>query len=46
MDKKVYTSPTLSVAVFGSADVITTSGLTFGGQKGSSASESFSSVFK
>ncbi|MBQ9604526.1 MAG: hypothetical protein IJR45_03835 [Firmicutes bacterium] len=46
MDKKVYTSPSLTITTLVSADVITASGLTFGGENGKSTSESFGSLFK
>ncbi|MBQ9519239.1 MAG: hypothetical protein IJR59_05035 [Firmicutes bacterium] len=43
--KKIYTRPTVSVTVVKNTDVITLSGLTFGGDKGQSEKESFSSLF-
>ncbi|MBQ9605379.1 MAG: hypothetical protein IJR45_08210 [Firmicutes bacterium] len=42
---KKYESPVLSITELKNDDVITTSGLVFGGEKGSSDKESFSDLF-
>lgn len=42
---KKYESPVLTITELKNEDVITTSGLVFGGEKGSSDKESFSSLF-
>ena len=43
--KKVYEKAEISIISIESNDVITLSGLTFGGEKGESQKESFSSLF-
>ncbi len=45
MNKKVYTSPLLTLTTVSSCDVIAASGLTYGGENGKPVSESFSSMF-
>ncbi len=45
MDKKTYAAPTISIITINSNDVITASGLIFGGESGKSKSESFSALF-
>ena len=46
MSKKSYTSPVLTIITLSSNDIITASGLVFGGEKGKSNTESFDSLFK
>lgn len=43
--KKIYKKAEISIVSIKSNDVITTSGLIFGGDKGQSQKESFSSLF-
>ncbi len=43
--KKIYDTPELSVTRIENTDVITLSGLIFGGEKGESEKESFSDMF-
>ncbi len=43
--KKIYTSPKINVQSIKNTDVITLSGLIFGGDKGESQKESFSDLF-
>ncbi|MBQ9604952.1 MAG: hypothetical protein IJR45_06015 [Firmicutes bacterium] len=45
MDKKVYTSPILTITAFVSDDVITASGLKYGGESGKADSGSFGALF-
>lgn len=44
--KKSYDTPIIEVIAFKTEDVITTSGLNFGGANGKSEKESFNSLFK
>ena len=44
--KKSYKTPIVEVIVLESEDIITTSGLTYGGTSGVSEKESFNSLFK
>ncbi len=43
--KKMYTKPVIGVIIIKNTDVITLSGLIFGGDKGQSEKESFNSLF-
>ena len=44
--KRAYETPALEISKFENADIITTSGLTFGGENGNSQKESFNTLFK
>jgi len=44
--KKTYKTPQLNITNFISEDIITASGLTFGGEGGKPISESFGSLFE
>ena len=44
--KKIYFSPTVVVTAVNNTDVITRSGLVFGGEKGQSEKESFGALFE
>ena len=44
--KKSYETPALEINKIENADIITASGLTFGGANGKSEKESFNSLFK
>ena len=44
--KKSYETPIIDVIVLKNEDVITTSGLIFGGENGKSEKESFNTLFK
>ena len=43
--KKTYSKPVFGITQFENSDVITLSGLIFGGDKGESQKESFGSLF-
>ena len=44
--KKSYNTPMIDVVALKNEDVITTSGLIFGGENGKSENESFNTLFK
>lgn len=44
--KKSYNTPMIDVVALKNEDVITTSGLIFGGENGKSEKESFNTLFK